>query len=123
MIPTPRCSVPNSRVDQRIRVDSPFSGRLFTRQDEATGASVRTLNRASREKWLAAALRIEQGAHRLSDCLRLNRLVAVARTAVIPITHCALCREAALAGARSSGLFVCLRPARTERAGLATRAA
>jgi hypothetical protein len=56
MIPTPRCSVPGSRVDQRIRVDSPFSGRLFTRQDEATGASVRTLNRASREKWLAAAL-------------------------------------------------------------------
>ena len=72
MPPMPRGSVPRSRAGQGVRGFPPFSGRLLPGQDEATGARACERNKASCHELSAAALWIEQGAHRLNRGVRLS---------------------------------------------------
>jgi hypothetical protein len=61
-----------SRANQGIGRNAPMPGGVLTHQDEATGARACELNKASCRELSAAALRIEQGAHRLNHGVRLS---------------------------------------------------
>jgi hypothetical protein len=63
----PRGSVPRSRAGQGVGRFPPFSGRLLPGQDEATGTRACELTEASCRELSAAALWIEQGAHRITE--------------------------------------------------------
>ena len=69
MIPMP-CSCGPASASPR-----PIFRPLLARQDEATGTRARELLQPRRDMLAATSLRIEQGAHRLSDGVRLNRAV------------------------------------------------
>jgi len=52
------------RADQGIGCGPPFTRRSLPSQDETTGARACELNKASRHELSAAALWVQQGAHR-----------------------------------------------------------
>jgi len=76
---SPMTPMPRSRADQGIGRGAPISSCLLARQDGTTGTRASKLHEAGRLELATTALRIEQGAHRLSDGLGLNRPLAVVR--------------------------------------------
>jgi hypothetical protein len=74
MVPIPLCL---ARVDQGIRRRAPFSGRLLSGQNEATGTRARELHQPRRDMLAAPSLGIDQGAHRLNQGRRLHGTLAV----------------------------------------------